>query len=327
VKTLAPLLCVSVAVAVGCASHPSPAPAAPTPVAPASAALTPAVPASTIAPPAAPSSTIAAPPPPAASSPTVAAPAPARLAYLRVHMDHAPVASVAAAEAARRQQVSWIATHGAAVGELPTYWLRVGADRMWAARPAASWEDLKAQGAKLGALDDAIRAAVGPAFDANEERVHQAIDEHHNELWRPVANLTLAPSSGPSTAERALAVTELSEIASLRLVAIEKPLPARQSAYLAAVDKINTALRAAEPSLWRSVYVSSLGSGAYVHLLGAARPLSPAQLQQVTRSALTRSLGAAEAARLLRELAASLHHRELHPASLAPDLSTLPPSR
>lgn len=202
-------------------------------------------------------------------------------------------------------------------------------------RPASSWEELKTQGQQLGALDTAIRAA----FDTNEDRVHRAIDEHHNELWRPVANLTLAPpapsSPSPSptpsaapgaAADRALAVTELSDLATLRLVAIDKPLPARQSAYLAAVDKINTALRATEPTLWRAVYFSSLGSGAYVHFLGADRPLTPAQLQTAIRRALDRSLGAAEAARLLRELSSSLHRRELLPASLAPDLSTLPPT-
>lgn len=268
-------------------------------------------------------------------------------------MDRSPVAKVADAEAARRQQVGWIASHGASAGgELTTYWIRVGADRTWSVRPASSWEELKTQGQQLGALDNAIRAAVGAAFAANEDLVHKSLVEHNNELLRPVANLTLAssspplspssspaapppPSSSPSpstspaapTAERALAVTELSDLATLRLVAIDKPLPARQADYLTAVEKINAALSAAEPTFWRAVYYSGIGSGAYVHFLGADRPLTPAQLQATIRRALDKSLGVAESARLRRALDASLHRRELVPASFSPDLSTLPPPR
>ncbi len=233
-------------------------------------------------------------------------------------MDRAPRAKVPEVEAARRQQVSWIGSHGAAVGEVPTYWLRVGADRLWAARPATSWEEQKTQSQQLGALDSAIRAAVGPAFDANEDRMHQALDEHHNELLRPVAELTLAPEA------RALAVTELSDLGSLRLVAIDRPLPRRQGAYLAALKQINTALATAEPTLWRAVYYSGLGSGSYVHFLGADRPLTAAQLEALITRALTRTVGAAEARRLLREISTALPAHELVSAQLAPELSTLP---
>lgn len=200
---------------------------------------------------------------------------------------------------------------------MTTYWVRVGADRMWAARPAASWEDVKGLGAQLGKLEEAIVAAVGKAFEANEQRMHEAIDEHHNEVLRPVAGLTLASDA------RRDAVTDLADLASLRLVMIDKPIPARTEAYLAAVDKINAALRTAEPRLWRAVTFSSLGSGAYVHFIGADRPIKPAELEATIDRALVASVGRAEATRLQREVKASLARHELVEAQLDLDLSSL----
>lgn len=264
----------------------------------------------------------AAPAAPAASSapPASAAPAAnARPAHLLVHMDHAPRAKVAEVQASRKQQVEWIKSHGASAGEPTTYWVRVGAERVWAARPATSWEELKGLGQRLGKLEDAIVGKVGAAFAANEDRMHQAIDEHHNELLRPSPALTLASDEAKKDA-----ITDLAQLANLRLVAIDKPIPARADDYLAAIDKINAALRKAEPSLWRAVYFSSMGSGAYVHFIGAARVLSPSQLDALTARALSASLGEAEAKRLLAALAASLAQHELVEASLDLERSTLP---
>jgi hypothetical protein len=88
------------------------------------------------------------------AAPAAPAAATARLSHLRIHMDHMPLANVEVVQQTRQKYVGWIRSHGAAVGEVPTYWLRVGADRLWAARPATSWEEIKAQGAQLGRLDD-----------------------------------------------------------------------------------------------------------------------------------------------------------------------------
>lgn len=264
----------------------------------------------------------AAPATPAASTAPDASAAPAataRPSHLLVHMDHAPVAKVAEVQASRKQQVEWIKSHGAAIGEATTYWVRVGAERVWAARPATSWEEVKGLGQRLGKLEDAIVGKVGEAFAANEDRMHQAIAEHHNELLRPNPRLTLSSDDAKKDA-----TTDLAQLASLRLVAIDKPIPARADDYLAAIEKINTALRTAEPSLWRAVYFSSMGSGAYVHFIGAARALSPSQLDALTARALSVSLGEAEAKRLLAALAASLAQHELVEASLDLERSTLP---
>lgn len=264
----------------------------------------------------------AAPATPAASTAPAALAAPAasaRPSHLLVHMDHAPVAKVAEVQASRKQQVEWIKSHGAAIGEATTYWVRVGADRVWAARPATSWEEVKGLGQRLGKLEDAIVGKVGEAFAANEDRMHQAIDEHHNELLRPNPRLTLSSDDAKKDA-----TTDLAQLASLRLVAIDKPIPARADDYLAAIEKINAALRAAEPSLWRAVYFSGMGSGAYVHFIGAARALSPSQLDALTARALSASVGAAEAKRLLAALAASLARHELVEAELDLERSTLP---
>lgn len=233
-------------------------------------------------------------------------------------MDHAPVANIAAVQATRAQQVEWIKSHGAGVQEVTTYWLRVGDQRLWAVRPVTSWEGIKELGKRLGALDEAITAKVGAAFEANEQKMHEALDEHHNELLRPIAGLTLAEEA------RKDAVTDLAQVATLRFVSIDKPVPAKSDEYFAAIAAMNQALRTAEPAMWRAVYSSGLGSGAYVHFVGADRPMSRSELAAVTERALIASLGEAEAKKLLAKLAASLAQHELVEASLDVERSTLP---
>jgi hypothetical protein len=261
---------------------------------------------------------------PAAPAALAAPTAPtARLSHLRIHMDRMPLGNVEVVQQTRQEYVGWIRSHGAAVGEVPTYWLRVGADRLWAARPATSWEEIKAQGAQLGRLDEAIKAKVGVAFEANGQRMHAAIDEHHNELLRPIESLTLTSAQSPKLRDAA-AVTDLDALTSLRLVAIDRPIPAREDAYLAAVEKINVALRAAQSGLWRAVYFSGLGSGAYVHFIGGERPMKPAELEATIDRALVASVGRAEAERLQDALKASLAQHELVEASLDVERSSLP---
>lgn len=270
-----------------------------------------------------PASAPVAPAPVAPAAATTAPALPTRLSHLLVHMDHAPRATVEQVQASRRQQVEWIRSHGAAVGEVPTYWVRVGADRMWAARPATSWENIRELGKRLGQLDEAITAGVGKAFEANEQRMHEAIDEHHNELLRPVESLTLTSDQSPMLRD-VVHVTDLGALVSLRVIAIDKPIPARAGVYLAAIQKINVALRTAQTGIWRAVYSSNLGSGAYVHFIGTRLPMKPAELEAAIDRALVASVGRAEATRLQQELKASLAQHELVEARLDADLSSMP---
>jgi hypothetical protein len=157
--------------------------------------------------------------------------------------------------------------HAKAPGESPVFFLRVGDDQLWAVRPAATWNDIPAQGERDTQTALQVEAAVPSAqHRANDAAMHGNIVGHHNELLR------LEPAL--STGEGAL--TQL--LPTLAWVVVDDVVPADTDAY-------EGALRNAKGAGWRLVYFSSPGTGKYV-LFAAALEGLPDQRSLISRQAL-----------------------------------------
>jgi hypothetical protein len=178
---------------------------------------------------------------------------------LRVHLDLAKPQAEATLEATRAEYRAWAAQHGTPPGESPVFFVRVGDQQLWAIRPARSPSDIPALAQRDGQVEDHVRAVVGSRFEANEALMHRSIVEHHNE-W-----LRLQPEL--SRGDAALAAL----LPTLTRVVVDSVIPIETEAYEAA-------LKATPPSGWRLVFVSSPGSGNFVHFLEREAPLPDAAL-------------------------------------------------
>jgi hypothetical protein len=173
---------------------------------------------------------------------------------VRVHLDVAKPEAEPQLEATRAEYRAWAAQHGSPLGEAPVFFVRVGPHQLWALRPARGVNDLAAQNERDGQAEARVRAAVGTRFEANEALMHGAIIEHHNE-W-----LRLQPELSRGDAPLSALLPGLTR------VVIDRVIPIETDAYEAALKKT-------PPGGWRLVFVSSPGSGAFVHFFEHAEAL------------------------------------------------------
>ncbi|HVP59946.1 MAG TPA: hypothetical protein VMT11_05285 [Myxococcaceae bacterium] len=110
---------------------------------------------------------------------------------------------------------------------------------------------MPAQAVADGRTEERVRAGVGGALDENDRRMHGSLWTHHNEILRLVPEL--------SAGEPILATTA----SQLVTVAVDLRLPARSEEYQGAAQTLSAGER------FHLVFVSSPGSGTFVHLLGA----------------------------------------------------------
>lgn len=225
-----------------------------------------------------------------APTPPTPPPSPTGLApvrFLRLHLDEAQPGAVPELLSVRREYRGWVQRHAASPGEVPVLFVQLGEEQVWALRAASTWEEIPAQAAADRRTDDLVRAAVGSALEENGRRMHGSIRAHRNEILRLVPELS---AGEPSL--RAIA-------AQLVLVVVDIPTPARSDEYEAQAEKLVRGQR------FHLVLLSSPGSGAFVHLLGAGEGRPESQLPD---GSLVRSR--------------SLWHALPHP-----ELSALPPER
>ncbi len=170
----------------------------------------------------------ATPPAPAPSAPATAG----SLRFLRLHLDEAEPGAIPTLIAVRGEYRGWVQAHAPSPGE------------------AASWEEMPAQAAADGRTEERVRAAVGAALDENGRRMHGGIQAHRNEVLRLLPELSAGePSLAAIAAQRGT-------------VAVDLPVPARSEEYQLAAQSLAGVER------FHLVFLSSPGSGAFVHLLG-----------------------------------------------------------
>ena len=185
-------------------------------------------------------------------SPGGPAAGPVEHALVRVHLDVTKPGALETVAGTRVEYRAWVLQVATPPGETPVFFLRVGKDGLWALRPARAWEDIPGQVRRDGEVESAVRASVGTALEGNGERMHGNILEHHNELFR-----FLAESSRGTGAFADV-------LARVRVVVLDQVIPSAGDAY---ADQGASRGGGARPGThW--VFVSSPGSGATVHLLG-----------------------------------------------------------
>ncbi|HUM13834.1 MAG TPA: hypothetical protein VLT82_22995 [Myxococcaceae bacterium] len=225
----------------------------------------------------------ATPPAPAPTAPATAG----SLRFLRLHLDEAEAGAIPTLLAVRGEYRGWVQSHAPSPGEAPVLFVQLAKSQLWALRPTASWEEMPAQAAADGRTEERVPAAVGAALDENCRRMHGAIRAHRYEVLRLLPEIS---AGEPSLAAIA---------AQLVTVAVDLPVPARSEEYQQAAQSLASVER------FHLVFLSSPGSGAFVHLLGTGEGPTESRLPD---------------ARLVRSRA--VWHSSVHP-----ELSALPAPR
>lgn len=192
--------------------------------------------------------------------------------YFLVHRDYLKPGRQSDFEATRQEYMDWVRRHATPPGESPVHFLVVDEGKqIWALRPAQNWADVAVKSRSNNQVTNLVEKAVGRQLEENDQRMHDSIIRHHNELWAVRGEIRgRAPGSLASA------------FAQAQWLVAYTPRPSASESDLKPVE---TAL--SQVPGWNWELVSYLGSGQRLIMMGSTTTLEDTKVKSLV-SALRR---------------------------------------